>query len=269
MPFISDGRKLIRDAFERKYTLPAFNVCSVEMLRACLDAAEEEQAPIIIQTYPADLEQISQKHLVALVKSYAEDLTVPVMLHMDHGPSYEVAIACIRAGYSSVMYDGADAELEEVLTTCKKLSEVAKITGVSLEVANDSFNKGKIAFSMPEEVTRLFEEGRADMVAVSVGSEHGQSGELDLELLSSIFKSVQSPLVMHGGSGITAEEHTYLRQNGVVKTNIGSALYRTLRSVWQRSEDANAHREVYARARAALKEVAKDKIRMMDATGKA
>ena len=268
MPFVREGVTLIRDAFERGYTLPAFNVCSAEMVRACLEAAEAEAAPIILQTYPADLEQIAPRQLAALVKSYAEEADVPVTLHLDHGPDFKLCVECLAAGYSSVMYDGADADLEGVLVTTGRLAEVTRLLGASLEVANDSFNAGSLQFSRPGEVAQLFEAG-ADMVAVSIGSEHGQSGELDFGLLKEIAERVNAPLVMHGGSGITADEHERLRAAGVVKTNIGSALYRALRGVWEGSSGASSHRDVYSAARTSLREVAADKIRLLGAAGRA
>jgi ketose-bisphosphate aldolase len=268
MPFIRDGRTMIQDAFEGHYTLPAFNVCSAEMIRACIEAAEEEQAPIILQTYPADILQLSTKHMKDLIKSYAEDASVPIMLHMDHGQSLEMDIDCIRNGYSSVMYDGANQDLNEVVTSTRQLTGIARMAGVAVEVAAESFNAGQVEYSKPEEVLKLKEAG-ADMIAVSIGTEHGQTGALKLDLLKDIQETLNHPLVIHGGSGVSAEDYAAARELGVVKANIGSALYRALRKVWENSADAKNHREVYERARAALKEVAREKIRFMGTQGKA
>ncbi|UCH25306.1 MAG: class II fructose-bisphosphate aldolase [Trueperaceae bacterium] len=269
MPFVRDGRTLVAHAFDNRYTLPAFNVCTVEMVRACLEAAEEEAAPIILQTYPGDIEQIAPRQMVALVTSYAEEARVPVMLHLDHGQGLEMGLACLRAGYSSVMYDGADQPLDEVVALTRRLAEVAHLQGAAVEVAAESFNAGAVQFTRPGDALRLKQEGEADMIAVSVGSEHGQSGTLELELLEEIFETVQAPLVLHGGSGITAADYAAARMLGVVKANIGSALYRALRRTWETSADAVNHREVVVRARAALKEVAREKIHIMGAAGQA
>jgi ketose-bisphosphate aldolase len=269
VPFVRDGRALVAHAFDNRYTLPAFNVCTVEMVRACLEAAEEEAAPVILQTYPGDIEQIAPRQMVALVKSYAEDARVPVMLHLDHGQGLEMDLACLRAGYSSVMYDGADQPLDEVVALTRRLAEVAHLQEAAVEVAAESFNAGAVQFTRPGDALRLKQEGEADMIAVSVGSEHGQSGALELELLEEIFETVQVPLVLHGGSGITAADYAAARTLGVVKANIGSALYRALRRIWEASADAANHREVVVRARAALKEVAREKIRIMGAAGQA
>lgn len=269
MPFISDARPMLQDAFERRYTLPAFNVCSAEMIRACIEAAEEQNAPIILQTYPADILQISPKHMKDLVKSYAEDASVPITLHMDHGESFEMDVACLRAGYGSVMYDGANLDLNEVIASTKKLSEVAHIAGAAVEVAAESFNAGQVEFTKAEDALRLKEEGNADMIAVSIGTEHGQSGKLRFDLLKEIADTTQHPLVIHGGSGVSAAEYEEARKYGVVKANIGSALYRALRATWDNSAKAKNHREVYQEARVVLKKAATEKILFMDAANKA
>ncbi len=269
MPFVEDGRELIGRAFAQRFSMPAFNVCSVEMVRACLEAAAEAAAPIIVQTYPADLDQVPPLAAAGLVRSFAERAPVPVLLHLDHGQGFEMAMACLRAGYGSVMFDGAERPFGEVVAETRRIAEVAHAMGAAVEVAAESFNHGSATASRPEEVERLFEEAGADMVAVSVGSEHGRDSTLDLEGLRAIAERVGRPLVLHGGSGIPEPDLAAARELGVVKVNIGSALYRALRSVWQQSADAPDHRAVYARAREALREVASGRIRATGAAGRA
>lgn len=262
MPFVSDGRALIRQLYEEGRTMAAFNVCSAEMVRACVEAAEAEGVPVILQTYPADLEQLAPKHMTALVRSFAEDAGVPVMLHLDHGPTPELAYSCLRAGFSSVMYDGAGFELSEVIRTSARLAEVAHAQGAAVEVAADSFS-GAGTLTRPEDALRLKEGSGADMVAVAVGSEHGADARLDLTLLADIAAQVRAPLVLHGGSGVSAPDLTAAGRLGVVKVNIGSALYRALRRSWLASGSAKSHRDGYRDARAALFAVARTKLRAL------
>lgn len=129
MPFAPVGRELVRQVYAEGRMLAAFNVCSAEMVRACVEAAEAEDTPVILQTCPADLEQLPPKQMSALVRSFAEDASVPVMLHLDHGPTLDLAYRCLRAGFSSVMFDGAGLEL----------AEVAHAQGAAVEVAAESF----------------------------------------------------------------------------------------------------------------------------------
>ena len=109
--------------------MPAFNVCSLEMARACIQAAEEENAPVMLQTYPGDLEQASPIVMAAMIKALAEEASVPIILHLDHGDSLERIVRCLRAGYASVMFDGADYPLEENVARTKRLSELAHAAG--------------------------------------------------------------------------------------------------------------------------------------------
>lgn len=269
MPFVEDGRELIRYAFERRFSLPAFNVCSAEMVRACVEAAEEAAAPIIVQTYPADIEQVPPPTMVAMVRSFAERASAPVLLHLDHGEGFEMAMACLRAGYGSVMFDGAERPFDEVVGETRRIAEVAHAMGASVEVAAESFNHGSVTTTRVDEAARLFDEAGADLVAVSVGSEHGRASALDLGRLGEIADRVGRPLVLHGGSGIPTSDLEGARALGVVKVNIGSALYRTLRSVWETSGDAPSHRAVYARAREQLRTVAVERVRAMGAAGQA
>lgn len=268
MPVVEDGRKLIRDAFERRFAIPAFNVCSAEMVRACVEAAEEASAPIIVQTYPSDIEQVPPAAMSALVGSFAERAPVPVLLHLDHGQGFEMAMACLRAGYGSVMFDGAERPIDEVVVETRRIAEVAHAMGASVEVAAESFNHASVTVTRPEDAERLFEAG-ADMVAVSVGSEHGRESTLDLARLRGIAERVRRPLVLHGGSGIREADLAAAWELGVVKVNIGSALYRALRAVWEGSADAPNHRAVYQRARRQLATVAAERIRATGARGRA
>lgn len=268
MPYRPDARPLIGDAYARGYALPAFNVCSAEMVRACIEAAEEARAPILLQTYPADLAQLPAPHMATLVRSMAEAAAVPVALHMDHGPDDATVLACLRAGYGSVMLDGSDLAQDALEGRTARLAWVAHAQGAALEVAAESFDAGRGARTVPEEARRLRDAG-ADMVAVSIGSEHGQAATLDLALLRRIADAVQGPLVLHGGSGIAADDLRAATALGVVKVNVGSASYRALRSVWRASADAPSHRAVYERARAALRSVALERIDACCAAGRA
>lgn len=268
MSLISDGRRQIKHAFEHNYAMPAFNIFSLEMARACVHAAEAEQAPIILQTYPGDLAQLPANQAYALVRSLADEVNVPIVLHLDHGESYEMVTRCLRAGYASVMFDGADHTLEDNIDRTKELSKLIQSVGASLEVTADSFEDGD-GLTDPQAAAKLLHEGAATMVAVAVGSRHGQSSQLDIEHLSTIADKVKAPLVLHGGSGIPAADLAEATKLGVVKVNIGAALYRPVMRIWAESKSIGDHYKVVETIRSELTEVARDKIRMMNASGKA
>lgn len=275
MPYVSDGRILIRRAYEGQYAMPAFNVCSLEMARACVTAAERERAPIILQTYPGDLDHASPAVFAGLVRRLADEASVPIMLHLDHGDSQERIVQCLRAGYSSVMFDGEAHPLEDNIRLTRELARTTSAAGASLEAAAGSFGGGEgsdddVHLTEPEVAARILREGGADMVACSVGSRHGQSSHLDLDRLRAVAEAIQGPIVIHGGSGIPAADLAEAVRLGVVKVNIGAALFRALLAAWRSTVGpAQTHYEVYAAARDALTTVAREKIRMMHATGKA
>jgi fructose-bisphosphate aldolase, class II len=268
MPYISDGRSLIREAFAGRYALPAFNVSSLEMGRACIEAAEEERAPIILQTYPGDLEQATPRVFAAMVRALADEASVPVMLHLDHGDGLDRAVACLRAGYSSVMFDGDELPLAENVAASKTIAAVAHAAGASMETAAGGFGggegEGAIHLTEPDAAATLMRESGSDMVACSVGSHHGKPSKLDLDRLEAIADAVRAPLVLHGGSGIPADDLARATELGVVKVNIGAALFRALVGAWREaSPAATVHYEVLPVAREALKQVAREKIRLL------
>ena len=260
MPYVTDARPLIAEAYREGYALPAFNFCSLEMAKGCVQAAQKAGVPVILQTYPADIEQASAQVFAQTVRALADEVSVPVALHLDHGRGLEMAVQCLRAGYSSVMFDGQDYAFPEVLDLTTRLAEVAHAAGASLEVSAESFGipgqHNELETTDPDHARQLREAG-ADMVACAVGSEHGQSSRLDLGLLRSVADAVHGPLVLHGGSGIHPDDVQAGLACGVVKVNIGSALYRAVRKAWsEETPGLSSHRAGYAAIRAAVERTA-------------
>jgi hypothetical protein len=143
MPYVADARPLLRHAFDHHYAIPSFNVCSLEAARAIVEAAEALRAPVMLQTYPGDLEHASPAVMAALVRALGEEASVPVLLHLDHGDSLERAAACIRAGYGSVMYDGEALPLADNVAAVSRLACFAHAAGVAVEAAAGSFGGGE------------------------------------------------------------------------------------------------------------------------------
>ena len=263
MAYLTDARPLWRAAYNERRALPAFNVCSLEMARGCIQAAADTGAPILLQTYPTDLEQAGPAVFTALVRALANEVEVPVALHLDHGRGLDLAVRCLRAGYSSVMFDGQGLPFAEVLEHTARLAEVAHAAGASLEVSAEGFGVpgavNDLETTDPEQAAQLAAAG-ADLVACAVGSEHGRASRLDLDLLARIAEAVRGPLVLHGGSGIPADDLRAAARLGVVKVNVGSALYRATLQTWRGIPDGTTHRAVYASVREAVRAVARDSI---------
>lgn len=275
MGFIRDARPWIKRAFEENFAIVSFNVCSLEMVRACVRAAELENAPVMLQTSPIELDFGTPSVWASVVRAVAEDSFVPVMLHLDHGASLEMVSLAIRAGYSSVMFDGEALSIEENVSTSHTVATVGHAAGACVEAAAGSFGGGEGAaenqavLTQPEDAERLWNEANVDMVACSVGSRHGESSRLDLPMLEQIYRHNKKPIVIHGGSGVDASDLKEAVSLGVVKLNIGMALIRGMLSAWRtKSQDAQMHVEVYESAINTLTDIARDKLKLTQSSGR-
>jgi ketose-bisphosphate aldolase len=273
---VANPRQYLRYAYEERFAMPAFNVCNLEMAMAVLEAAELEQAPVIVQTYPGDLEHGTLGEapgaLPTLIKHLAAQTSVPVFLHLDHGPGLEFNLRCLQQGYSSVMFDGHHLSLEEALTETALIARAAHALNAAVEGELGTFGgqQGSQEFTNPDEAPLMFERGQVDMLAVSVGSEHGQASRLHLDLLAKIAEKTQGAMVLHGGSGIHEDDVRAAIQLGVVKINIGAALARAWNLGSQEGLQAGeSHYGVLKQAQRRVREVAQHRLRLMGAAGRA
>lgn len=275
MPYVTDARPIMERAFRERFTIVAFNVAGLEMVRGCVDAAEAEKAPVMLQTSPGELAYGSPEVFCRMVQAIAERSHVPVMMHLDHGDSVQRIAQCIRAGYSSIMFDGENLKIDENVTATNTVAAFAHGAGVCVEAAAGSFgggegNTGDVTVTDPADAKRLWVEGNADMVACSVGSRHGESSNLDFGRLEAIYKMGNAPIVLHGGTGIDAQDVRQATTLGVVKLNIGSALVRTTADVWRVVLASDCARmDTNMRVVSAIREIAREKIQLTNSSKKA
>jgi fructose-bisphosphate aldolase class II len=273
---VQNPREFLRFAYEQHFALPAFNVCNMEMAKAVIEAAVIEKAPLIVQTYPGDLAHAAfgtdVGPLPVLIKAMAQEAPVPVFLHLDHGPGLEFNLRCLRAGYNSVMYDGHDLSLEDALAETALIARAAHALNASVEGELGTFGGGQGSFELtePNDVPLMFEQGQVDMLAVSVGSEHGQASRLHLDLLRAIAAKANGPLVLHGGSGIHEDDVRAALQLGVVKINIGNALSVAWCTGSREALDSGCdHYGVLKASMDRVRGVAQHRLRLMGASGRA
>jgi fructose-bisphosphate aldolase, class II len=228
---------MLQSAEKGHYAIGAFNTNNLEWASSILDAAEELQSPVIIQcTGGAAKWQTSFKVVSGIVKQLVEDknITVPVALHLDHG-SYDEALACIEAGFTSVMYDGShEADFE---TNLKRTAEIVKIAhnkGISVEaevggiggVEDGVASNGELAD--PEQCKAIADLG-VDFLACGIGNIHGLYPEnwagLSFDRLGEI-KALTGdlPLVLHGGTGIPVDQIQKAVSLGISKINVNTDL---------------------------------------------
>ena len=217
------------------YGIGAFNVSSIAMLMGALKAAEEQRSPVIIQIAECRLAH-SPLHLIgpAMVEA-AKRATVPVCIHLDHGNTLEVVQEALEIGFSSVMIDGSQYPLDENIALTRKVKEMAKPYGASVEGeigrvgGSEGGEKGvSIALTAVAEAVRFYQETEVDALAVSIGTAHGhyrEAPQLNFERLQEIADSVSCPLVLHGGSGLTSDDFKQCIMHKIRKVNIATASF--------------------------------------------
>ena len=271
MTLVKDARVLYARAYEERFAMPAFNVCNLEMAQGALEAAEAERAPVILQTYPGDIAH-GGAGLAPMLRALGEEAAVPVILHLDHGQGLEMVVDRLKSGYSSVMFDGGELDLGENISRTARIAEVAHAFGSSLEGEVGLFggDHGSVVFTDPGEADRFATESGADTLAVSVGSEHHQQSRLDLPRLEAIAARMRRPLVLHGGSGIHPDDVREAVELGVVKINIGHAIsLATTTAASEALESKLDHYEMLALVRDNVRAVAREKLQLMKAAGRA
>lgn len=268
MPLIRDARALYSKAYEERFAIPAFNVCNLEMAQGVLEAAEIERAPVILQTYPGDIDH-GRSGLAPMLAVLGEEASVPVILHLDHGQDLEMIIDRLRSGYSSAMFDGGELPIEENISRTKQIVEVAHAFGASVEGEVGLFggDHSSVAYTDPDEAERFVTESGTDTLAVSVGSEHHQKSRLDLARLEEISERTNGWLVLHGGSGIHPDDVREAAALGVVKINIGHAISLAMTESANEALEANLdHYQMLEAMRDKVCTVAREKLLSMTAT---
>ncbi len=213
------SKRILDDASARGYAVGAFNVNNLEFAKAVMGAAQEANSPVIIQASEGAVSYAGVRQMVAMVRSLAEDTDVPVVLHLDHGRSFDTIVQCIRHGFTSVMIDGSPLPFDENVAITKKVVEVAHAAGVSVEAELGrlagiedivAVSEREAALTDPDEARAFVEQTGCDALAVAIGTSHGPrkfKGEpvLAVDLVEKIKEQVRIPLVLHGASGVSTE----------------------------------------------------------------
>ncbi|WP_312448350.1 class II fructose-bisphosphate aldolase [Lacrimispora sp.] len=228
------SKQMLLDAQKGGYAVGAFNVENMEMVKAVIAAAEELQAPVILQTTPSTVKYGTLKTYQALVAAEAEKAGIPVCLHLDHGSSFELAVRAIQAGYTSVMIDGSHEDFEQNIALTKKVAEVAKACGVTVEAElgkvggkEDDLEAEGDTNTDPAEAREFVERTGVDSLAIAIGTAHGFYADtpvLDKERVSEVRSLVSIPLVLHGASGLRDEDIRECVQRGMCKVNFATEL---------------------------------------------
>ncbi|MEG2670166.1 MAG: class II fructose-1,6-bisphosphate aldolase [Oscillospiraceae bacterium] len=272
-------------AHKNGYAVGAFNVVNMEMLQAVIAAAEAEKSPVFIQTTEGALKYAGFGYLSAMITYAANNASVPVAFHLDHGGSFETAIKCVRNGWSSVMIDGSHLPLEGNIEVTKKVVEAAHFCGVSVEAElgrlggiedNISVDEKDARFTNPAEAKKFVDETGVDYLAIAIGTAHGKYKgvpKLDFERLDTIKKDLNMPIVLHGASGVDEESIKKAVSLGVNKINIDTDLRVAYTDATKKMLGENPElfdlRKYIGASRDAVQAVAQAKMRLFSSNGKA
>ena len=229
-----NSKAMLLDAQEKGYAIAAFNVENMEMLKAVVQAAEELSAPVILQTTPSTIKYGDSNTYAALALVEASKASVPICMHLDHGTSYELALKCIEAGYSSVMIDGSPLPFNENVELTKKTIATAHALGISVEAElgkvggkEDDHEAKADGNTKVDEALEFVTLTGVDSLAIAIGTAHGfydREPILDYERISDIRAVVDVPLVLHGSSGLKDEEIQECIKRGMCKINFATEL---------------------------------------------
>ena len=223
--------EVLQDALKNRYAVAGLVCLGWEDMRAYARAAEAEGVPVILQAGPGCRAHTPIPVLVAMMRSVAESVSVPVVVHLDHSRDLEECRTAIEAGFTGVMYDGSRLPLEENIRCTAEVVEMAHAAGVSVEgeIGFVGYAQGESsAGTDPDEAQSFAIETGVDAMAISIGNVHLQTDSethLDEQLLSRIELGTDTPLVIHGGSGVPkAQRASLARGSAICKYNIGTEL---------------------------------------------
>ncbi len=277
-------KEMLRAALEGRFAVGAFNANNMEQVQAIVEAAVEERAPVILQVSQGAIRYAGLETAAALVQVIGGRADVPVALHLDHGTDFAQNVRCLRAGFTSLMFDGSKLPYEENVATTARVAEIAHIIDIPVEAelgrvlqSEDDVTPEEVEAAMtdPDQAVDFVARTGCDSLAVAIGSVHAMKeaeAELNIERLKAIREKVDIPLVLHGSSGVKEESEVAAIQHGIAKINVATMLnqgfVRGLEESMAEMPDNVDPRKFLAYARENVKEVVRHKIRLFGGSGK-
>ncbi len=295
-------------ARKRHYAVGHFNTSNLEITQAILSAAEEMRAPVIIGISEKAINYAGLPIIANLIRTSADKANVPVVLHLDHGATFELIQECVKAGFTSVMIDGSHLPYKENLMLTKKVVAYAHKRNVSVEAEigrlagiedNIKVKKSDAMYTNPAEAERFARESECDALAIAIGTSHGAykfkgKPRLRIDILKQIAYRVKIPLVLHGASGVKAKWVNYVNKfggniehargvpdkliheaikNGISKINVDTdiriAFTAGIREFLLKYHSEFDPRKIIGYSRELIKQVVKDKILLFGSSGQA
>lgn len=228
-------RDLLKDAQNGNYAVGSFSVANMEMVLGVLKAAEELNAPVILQIAEVRLKQSPLELIGPLMVAAAENAKTPVAVHFDHGKTEEKIGIALKLGFTSVMFDGSHLPLDENIAQTKRIMAMAQEYDAAVEAeigcvggSEDGSEDIAINCTKPDDAVRFVNETGVDALAIAIGNAHGNyksTPKLRFDILERCAELVDTPLVLHGGTGINPEDFVKCSKTGIKKINIATATF--------------------------------------------
>jgi len=278
------SREVLVPALEQHFAVGAFNANNMEQIQAIVEAAQEEHAPVILQVSQGAIKYAGLEFAAAMVKTAASLVDVPVVLHLDHGYDFGQNVLCLRAGFTSLMYDGSKKTFEENVAMTQKIVEIAHIAGIPVEAelgcvgqSTDKLSYEQVCAMMtdPQLAKQFIALTGADSLAIACGSVHAmqsQEAELDIERVRAIHEQIpHTPLVLHGSSGVKNESFLEAIPHGICKINVATylnqAFVRGMQESLAQYPNEVDPRKFLSLGREYVKEAVREKIRLFGSAG--
>ncbi len=278
-------KELLKVAKDNQFAVPAFNICSYDMLKAIMEEVERLNAPVILEIHPDEIAYLNDE-FVAAVRAYAHKSRVPVVIHLDHGGKVSDVLRAIRNGYTSVMIDASLQSFDDNIKITKEVVALAHEVDVSVEaeigtIGNNGSAEGgaaNIIYTDPEQAKQFVEETNIDTLAIAIGTAHGlypkdKTPKLNIELLKELNETIDLPFVLHGGSGNPDKEVSEAVKYGVAKVNLSSDLksvfFDALREILNENPEMYEPNMIYPYANQKVQEVVKHKMTILNTIGQA
>ena len=221
---------LLKDAQAKHYAVGLFNTTDTDMLQAAIEAAEDMRSPIIIGTAEVLLPYGELKLIAPGLIAAAKNAKVPVVVNFDHGLTFDRCLEALKLGFTSIMFDGSAYDEETNFRNTAEMVKIAHAISASVEgeighvgIAATGDNAETDNYTTPEEAEKFVEKTGVDALAVAIGTAHGAykiKPKLDIKRLAEIRAKIDTPLVLHGGSGLSDDDFKNTIKNGIAKVNI-------------------------------------------------
>ena len=228
MPLVTT-KEMFEKSMREHFAIGAFNINNMEFIQAITDAAEEAKSPVILQVSSSAIKYARMEYLIKMVEAAVETTTIPIALHLDHGPDFETCKKCIDAGFTSVMIDGSKYDFEENIAVTKQVvdyahergvvveAELGKLAGIEDEV-NVSADDAR--YTDPDQAYEFVQRTGVDSLAIAIGTSHGAykfkgDAKLRFDILQKIKEKLpDTPIVLHGASSVVPELLDMCNNNG-------------------------------------------------------